>query len=107
MRPSRVLRRLRAGEVVGCVKINLADSRVSEIAAQNGIDCVWLDMEHCGNDYSVIERQILSAKCHDTDALVRVPRGSYSDYVRPLELDATGIMVPHVMNLEDARTSFG
>jgi len=35
--------------------------------------------------------------------VVRVARGSYSDHIRPLELDATGIMVPHVMSLEDAR----
>src|SRR5690606_7694970 len=32
-----------------------------------------------------------------------VPRGSYSDYVKPLEMDATGILVPHVMGVEDAR----
>ena len=35
--------------------------------------------------------------------MVRVPRGSYSDYVRPLELDAAGIMVPHIMSAKDAR----
>jgi 4-hydroxy-2-oxoheptanedioate aldolase len=37
------------------------------------------------------------------DILVRVPRGSYSSLVWPLEMDATGIMVPHVMSLDDAR----
>jgi 4-hydroxy-2-oxoheptanedioate aldolase len=60
-------------------------------------------MEHVANDYHVIEGQILAAKAHNTDSLVRVARGSYSDHVRPLELDATGIMVPHVLSLEDAR----
>ena len=35
--------------------------------------------------------------------MVRVPRGSYSDYIKPLEMDATGILVPHIMNLEDAK----
>ena len=37
------------------------------------------------------------------EIMIRVPRGSYSDYIRPLELDATGILVPHIMNLEDAK----
>jgi 4-hydroxy-2-oxoheptanedioate aldolase len=32
-----------------------------------------------------------------------VPRGSYSDYIKPLEMDATGILVPHVMSVEDAK----
>jgi 4-hydroxy-2-oxoheptanedioate aldolase len=36
--------------------------------------------------------------------MVRVARGSYSDYIRPLELDAAGIMVPHIMSLGDARS---
>jgi len=35
--------------------------------------------------------------------MVRVARGGYSDYVRPLELDAAGIMVPHIMCAEDAK----
>lgn len=33
MRPSRVLRRMRAGNVATCVKINLGDPRNVEIAA--------------------------------------------------------------------------
>jgi 4-hydroxy-2-oxoheptanedioate aldolase len=103
MRHSRVLEKLRRGEIVSCSKTNLADSRVVEIMAMAGFDCVWNDMEHIPNDYSSIEKQILAAKVYNTDILVRIPRGGYSDYIRPLEMDATGIMVPHLMSLEDAK----
>ena len=103
MSPGKVLAKLRAGKVASCIKLNTKDPRVAEIASMCGFDCIWTDMEHVGNDFSVIEGQILAAKAHNTDCLVRVARGSYSDHVRPLELDASGIMVPHVMNLEDAR----
>ncbi len=103
MRPSRVLRKLRAGEIVLCLKVNLADARVVEIAGIAGYDCAWTDMEHVANDWSVIEQQVWAGKSRDIDVMVRVARGSYSDHVRPLELDASGIMVPHVMNLADAR----
>ncbi|GIP31908.1 HpcH/HpaI aldolase/citrate lyase family protein [Paenibacillus sp. J2TS4] len=103
MRPSRVLRRLHAGEVAYCTKLNLADSRTAEIAAMSGFDCIWTDMEHVPNDWSAVEKQILAAKAHDVDTIVRVARGSYSDYIRPLEMDAAGIMVPHIMSLEDAK----
>ena len=103
MRPSRVLRKLRAGEVVLCLKVNLADVRVVEIAGIAGYDCVWADMEHVANDWAVIEQQIWAGKIRDTDVMVRVARGSYSDHVKPLELDAAGIMVPHIMDLADAR----
>ncbi len=103
MRPSRVLKRLRAEERVLCFKTNLADARSTEIAARVGFDCVWTCMEHVPNDLAVVEQQVWAAKAYDVDLLVRVARGSYSDYIRPLELDASGIMVPHVMSAEDAK----
>ncbi len=103
MRESRVLRQLRAGETVSCFKMNLSDPRVAEIAALSGFDCIWADQEHIGQDWSALAGNIWAAKSHDTDLLVRVARGAYSDYIRPLELDATGIMVPHIMGLDDAR----
>ena len=102
MRESRVLRKLRAGQVVSCTKFNLSCPRAPEIAARCGIDCVWLDMEHVPNDLETVENQIRSAKAYDVDAIVRVARGSYSDYIKPLEADAAGIMVPHILSLEDA-----
>ena len=102
MRSSRVLRKLRSGEVATCFKVNISDSRATEIAAMHGFDCVWTCMEHVGNDWSSIEKQVLAAKAYGTDILCRVARGSYSDYVKPFELDSAGIMVPHVMSAEDA-----
>ncbi len=102
MRPSRVLKKLRAGEVVSCFNVHF-DAQATEIAALAGFDCVWIDNEHLAQDYSNIQSHVWSAKSHDTDVMVRVPRGSYSDYIKPLELDAAGIMVPHIMNVDDAR----
>jgi len=104
MRPSRVLEKLRSGEVAKVTKINLSDVRAIEIAARYGFDCLWIGMEHIGTDWSVIEKQVLAAKAYDVDIMCRIARGSYSDYIRPLELDSTGIMVPHVMSAEDAES---
>lgn len=103
MRESRVLRKLRAGGTACCLKLNLGDGQAAEIASMAGFDCLWIDREHLAQDWSVLNAQIWATKCHDTDIMVRVPRGSYSDYIKPLEMDATGIMVPHVMSLEDAK----
>ena len=102
-RKSRVLEKLRAGETVFSFKSNLNCSRPVEIAALAGYDCAWVCGEHVPTDYSVLEKQILAAKAYGIDCVVRVPRGSYSDLVKPLELDASGIMVPHVMSADDAR----
>jgi len=103
MRPSQVLAKLRAGQVANCFKMNLADARAVEIAAMAGFDSIWLDMEHVPNDWATIEKGIWAAKSQNVDVMVRVARGSYSDYIRPLEMDAAGIMVPHVMSQADAQ----
>lgn len=102
MRPSRVLAKLREGKVVSSFKFNLSCPRTIEIVSMLGFDCVWLDREHTASDLQVIERQINAAKIHNVDTLVRVQRGSYSDMVNPLELDASGIMIPHCMSAADA-----
>jgi 4-hydroxy-2-oxoheptanedioate aldolase len=103
LRSSRVLRRLRAGEMPTVLKLNLSDPRVVEIAGLSGVDSVWLCTEHVPNDWLGLENQIRAARIHNMDTLVRVGRGSYSDYIRPLEADATGIIVPHVANADEAR----
>jgi 4-hydroxy-2-oxoheptanedioate aldolase len=103
MRQSRVLAKLRAGRLAVCVKTNLADPRAVELMCMIGFDCIWLCKEHVPTDWATLENQIRAARLFDTDTIVRVARGSYSDYVLPLEADATGIMVPHVMNAEEAK----
>ena len=103
MRKSRVLRQMRNGKVATCVKLNLADLRNVDIAAMCGFDCVWTDMEHVPNDFFFIENAVRAAKNFDCDTLTRVARGCYSNLVRPLEADSTGIMVPHLMSLADAK----
>lgn len=103
MRESQVLRKLKAGKIASCFKVNFVDARVSELVAISGFDCVWIDQEHIGQDWSDVAANIWATKAHNVDIMVRVSRGGYSDYIRPLELDATGIMVPHIMGLEDAK----
>ena len=103
MRKSRVLRQMRNGKVATCVKLNLSDPRNAEIAAMCGFDCVWIDMEHVPNDMSCVENTVRAAKIYDVDVLTRVSKGCYSDIVRPLEGDSTGVMVPHLMSLEEAK----
>lgn len=103
MRPSVVLEKLRSGKIATCTKLNLADPRAAEIAALCGFDCVWPDMEHVPNDMRDIENIIRAVKAENVDCLCRVMRGPYNNLIRPLEADAAGIMVPHVMSEADAR----
>lgn len=102
-RKNRIIEKLKADALVTSLKVNCTDSIPVEIACMCGVDCIWLDMEHCAADYNEIGKQILAAKAHGAEVIVRTPRGAYSNVTRPLELDASGVMVPHVMGLEDAK----
>lgn len=103
LRASRLLRQLRAGKNPCTLKLNLNDPRIIELAGLAGADAVWVCNEHVPNDWLNLENQVRAAKLHDMDTIVRVSKGSYSDYVKPFELDATAIMVPHVTTAEEAR----
>jgi 4-hydroxy-2-oxoheptanedioate aldolase len=94
---------MRQGQIPLLLKCNLSEPRVMEIAGLSGVDGVWLCNEHVPNDWIGLENQIRAAKLHDIDTIVRVSRGSYSDYIKPFEADATGIMVPHVADVDQAR----
>ena len=101
-RKSRVLETMRAGKKALCFKSNLSCPRVAEIVGLTGFDALWICQEHIPTDHSTMENMILAGKAHDLDTIVRVAKGSYSDYIRPLEADAAGIMVPHLMSLDEA-----
>jgi 4-hydroxy-2-oxoheptanedioate aldolase len=85
------------------MKLNLGDPRIIELCGLAGFSAVWICNEHVGNDWLNLENQIRAAKLYDMDTIVRVEKGSYSDYVKPFEADATAIMVPHVTTAEEAR----
>jgi 4-hydroxy-2-oxoheptanedioate aldolase len=102
MRRSRILEVTRGGGIARMLKVNTSCPRVVEMFSLARPDGLWLGHEHVPNTWEQLENQIRAAKVYDVDTVVRVARGSYSDYIRPLEMDATGLMVPHVMDLDDA-----
>lgn len=98
-----MLRELRAGQSSTSFKLNLADPRIVELAGLAEFSAVWACNEHVGNNWFNLENQIRAAKLYDMDTIVRIEKGSYSDYVKPFEADATAIMVPHVTTADEAR----
>jgi 4-hydroxy-2-oxoheptanedioate aldolase len=103
MRNSRVLREVREGQVASCLKLNITHPVVVELAGRAGASVVWLCNEHVPGNWTDIEHCVRAAKIYDMDVIVRVSKGSYSDYIKPFEADAAGIMVPHIESAEEAR----
>ncbi|HBE04451.1 MAG: hypothetical protein A2096_06200 [Spirochaetes bacterium GWF1_41_5] len=101
-RKSRILKKIRNNGIAFSTKLNTCSVVLAEIAAMSGFDCIWICREHVPADWKDIEGVIKSAKLYDTDTIVRVSKGSYSDMIKPLEADAAAIMVPHVMSKSEA-----
>ena len=100
---SPMIQKLKNDELVISTKLNITDTVIAELAAYSGFDCIWIDMEHVPTDYSQIKNVMLAAKARGAETIVRTMRGAYSNLIRPLEMDAAAIMVPHVMSREDAQ----
>src|SRR5436190_12989674 len=107
VRQSRLLKKIRAGQIPTCLKLNLGDPRVVELAGLAGADSVWICNEHVPNDWLNVEHMIRAARIYDMDCIVRVSKGAYSEYVKPFEAGAAGIMVPHVATPGEARQIVG
>jgi 4-hydroxy-2-oxoheptanedioate aldolase len=103
MRLSRVRQKLAAGKPVISTKMNTLDPVVADMIGLIGFDCVWICNEHTGIDWDRMGHLVRAAAVHNVDAMVRVSKGGYTDFVRPLELGAAGLMVPHCMSGAEAR----
>ncbi len=103
LRTPRLRREIANGQSPTCVKINLSDPRIIELCGLAGFSAVWICNEHVGNDWLNMENQIRAARLYDMDTIIRIEKGSYSDYIKPFEADATAIMVPHVTTADEAR----
>jgi len=103
MRNSLLLKKLRAGKTALSFSVSCGfNTKGVEFAGRLGFDAVWIDMEHRNFTDAEMETLILASRVADVDALVRIRKGSYTNYFRPLEAGAAALMVPHIKNREEA-----
>lgn len=104
MKPSRVLRKLRAGEYVLTAAIcRVTEPWLAEIVGRLGYDVIWFDQEHRSFPDTAIDPISLACRATGIDLMVRVRKGGYDSPMRALEFGANGIMVPHVRSAAEAR----
>jgi 4-hydroxy-2-oxoheptanedioate aldolase len=104
MHVNKVLQKLREGKpvLVGIVW-TVPHWKIVEMMGLAGYDCVWIEMEHSDFTLEQVSQMILAARAKGIETLVRIPRGSYNDVIRPLEAGATGVLLPHCAGADDAR----
>ncbi|WP_290802674.1 aldolase/citrate lyase family protein [Herbiconiux sp.] len=103
VRPRNIRNKLEAGERAYGFAVQLPSPDLVEIAGALGYDYAWIDAEHGSLGLSEIRELIRGADAAGMDSIVRVADHEPSFIQRVLDLGATGIMVPHVRTVDEAK----
>ena len=103
LKKSKVLEKLRRGETVFCYKSIYADPDICELMGCLGVDVIWICNEHIGIDPDRLRNVIRAGRAGGADIMVRRVFGAYDDLIQPLEMGASGLMIPHCTSAEMVR----
>ena len=95
--------RLRAGDLLVGTWVKTPSPIVTEVLAGTELDLLCLDAEHAPFDRLVLDGCILAARSRQMPSLVRIPADRPEHILNALDLGATGIVIPHVMDERRAR----
>lgn len=103
MRTSKILARLRSGQVARICSLGSPIAMFPALAAHFNYDGVWVDAEH--RNWEPREAEMMLAQHHaaGVDCLWRPGTKEKNALYRLLEEGATGLMIPHVSIAEEAR----
>ena len=92
----RMLRR----EILAGTFLKTPAHEMVELLARSGLDFVAIDAEHAPFDRGRLDACLAMARALNFPVLVRVPEGSAAAILIALDSGATGVIVPHVDNVE-------
>lgn len=103
MRRSKVLSKIRSGQVARICAVGSPIAFFPAIAAHFHYDGIWVDAEHRVWDPREAETMIGRHHAADIDCVWRPPTKEKNALYRLLEDGASGLMIPHVASAEEAR----
>jgi 4-hydroxy-2-oxoheptanedioate aldolase len=103
MRKSKVLAKLRAGEVARICSNGSLIATFPALAAHFSYDGIWMEGEHRAWDAREVDSMLARHHAADIDCIWRPPTKEKNALYRLLEDGATGLMIPHVSTGEQAR----
>jgi 4-hydroxy-2-oxoheptanedioate aldolase len=103
MRKNRILQKLRDGKAVLITNNSSYPSpKIVEMIGLLDFDGVWIDMEHQDYSFDQVFNMAMACRATGMEPMVRIRKGDYWTYSRPLETGATGLMVPHCRSASEA-----
>lgn len=99
-----VKEKLSRGELVFGSFLHLPSPDIVEIYGLAGFDLVILDTEHGTMAFERLQDMARAADLHRMGTVVRIPAGAYQRILSVLEIETSGVVVPHVNNADAAKT---
>jgi len=87
----------------GCMMRVVRNSLAALFARQANLDFIMFDCEHACYDYETLHDLFVALNFNGIAGLVRVPELSKGHVSRVLDCGATGVMVPMINTVEEAR----
>lgn len=78
--------------------VKTRDHAAIEVLGLSKLDTIVLDAEHAPFDRTTLDPCIMAARAADIPCLVRVPNAAPEAILSPLDMGATGVVVPHIRN---------
>lgn len=95
--------KLTAGKTVLGTWCEIPSPEFINVLAKGGLDFVIIDMEHGACDYEQAGKMVMAAQVEGCCPIIRVPVNSESAILRALEIDAEGVIVPHIESAEERK----
>lgn len=73
------------------------------VLAKAGMDFVIIDMEHGAMDFELAGKMVMAAEVEGCSAIIRVPMNNESFILRALEINAEGVIVPHIESAQERK----
>ena len=95
--------RIRTGEVLAGTFIKTPAPHMAELLGLGGLDFAVADREHAPIGIEALDLLIAAARGTKLPLLVRVPSKDPVAIAAALDVGAEGVLVPHVLNAQEAR----
>ncbi len=102
--PSELVGRVRAGKPLIGTFVKTTSHQTVELLGHSGLDFVILDAEHAPFGVEALDRSLAVAPAVNLPALVRVPSHDPAFINACLDMDASGVVAPHVRSADDVET---
>ena len=105
MEKNSLKEKMNKGEVVLGAIMQEPATQITEVLGLLGFDFLFIDCEHSPMAVESVHQLIMAAEVRGITPLVRIPQNVPEVILRYMDIGASGIIVPDMTSMEEAKTA--